>query len=62
MDKNEAKQTATAPLTEQAKEARRAYQRMWRANNRDKVRAIQQRHWEKKAAEMMATKEGEGSR
>ena len=56
MNQNEpAANPAPAPLTEQAKEARRAYQKKWRAANRDKVKATQQRHWEKKAAEMMTT-------
>lgn len=35
-------------------EARRAYQRKWRAENSDKVRAAQERYWLKKAAEMDA--------
>ena len=35
-------------------EARRAYQREWRAENREKVRAAQERYWLKKAAEMNA--------
>jgi hypothetical protein len=55
---NESRNTATAPLSEQAKEARRAYQKKWRKNNPDKVKAIQQRHWEKKARETM-TESGE---
>lgn len=43
----------TAPLSEQAKEARRAYQKAWRQKNPDRVKAIQQRHWEKKGREML---------
>lgn len=31
-------------------EARRAYQREWRAKNRDKIRASEERFWLKKAA------------
>lgn len=31
-------------------EARRAYQREWRARNRDKIRASEERYWAKKAA------------
>lgn len=34
-----------------AVEARRAYQREWRAKNRDKIRASEDRFWLKKAAE-----------
>lgn len=35
-------------------EARRAYQREWRAKNRDKIRASEARYWAKKAAAMNA--------
>ena len=35
------------------KEARRQYQREWRKNNPDKVRAHQQRYWEKKGREFL---------
>lgn len=35
-------------------EARRAYQREWRAKNRDKIRAAEERYWAKKAAETTA--------
>lgn len=38
-------------MTEQAKEARRAYRREWNRKNRDKVKAAQERYWNKKAAE-----------
>ncbi len=39
------------PVEEKAAiEARRAYQREWRANNRDKVKATEARFWAKKAA------------
>jgi hypothetical protein len=40
-----------ATMTEKAKEARRAYKRAWQRNNPDKVRAQQERYWNKKAAE-----------
>lgn len=33
-------------------EARRAYQRKWRAENKDKVKEHNRRYWLKKAAEM----------
>lgn len=35
-----------------AKAARAAYMRKWRAENRDKVKAINQRYWLRKAAQM----------
>lgn len=38
-------------MSETAKEARRAYQRKWRRENPEKVQAIQNRFWEKKAKE-----------
>jgi len=38
-------------LSEQAKEARREYKRQWQRNNPDKVAAMQERYWEKKAEE-----------
>ena len=45
-------------MTDAAVEAKRAYMRKWRAGNKDKVRAHQQRYWERKGAEL--TKEGGG--
>ena len=36
-------------MTEQAREARRAYKRQWARDNRDKVRAAQDRYWERRA-------------
>ena len=36
-------------MNEQAKEMRRAYKRAWNAKNKDKVKAAQQRYWERKA-------------
>ena len=39
-------------LSEEAKEARRAYKRAWNKANPDRVRAAQARYWEKKAREM----------
>ena len=38
-------------MTEQAKEARRAYKREWNRRNADKNRIYQARYYEKKAAE-----------
>lgn len=37
-------------MTEQAAEARRAYKRKWQRENRDKVKAQQERYWTRKAA------------
>lgn len=36
-------------LKERAAEEKRAYQRKWRAANKDKVREINRRYWERKA-------------
>lgn len=38
-------------MTEEAREARRAYKREWNKKNRDKVKAAQDRYWEKRARE-----------
>lgn len=35
------------------REARREYQRRWRQNNPDKVKAINDRYWEKKGREFL---------
>ena len=43
-------------MNRKAIEARRAYQKAWREKNRDKVKAAQQRYWERKAAQQ-ATQE-----
>lgn len=44
-------------MNEAAKEARRAYKREWNRRNPDKVKAAQERYWEKKAAEQAAGQE-----
>ena len=36
-----------------AASARREYMRQWRANNRDKVKANNERYWAKKGAELL---------
>ena len=41
-------------MEERAKEMRRAYKRNWSRRNPDKVRAAQERYWERKAAEESA--------
>jgi hypothetical protein len=38
-------------MNESARAAKLAYMKKWRQNNRDKVRASQERYWLKKAAE-----------
>lgn len=38
-------------MTNEAREARKAYKREWNRKNRDKVKAAQARYWERKAAE-----------
>lgn len=38
-------------MTEEAREMRREYRREWAKKNRDKVRAAQERYWEKKVAQ-----------
>lgn len=37
-----------------AVEARRAYQREWRARNREKIKAYEERYWLKRGAELTA--------
>lgn len=44
-------------MTEQAKEARRAYKRAWAAKNRDKVKAAQERYWTRKAEQAAQERE-----
>lgn len=41
-------------MTEQALQARREYRRKWARENRDKVRAHQERYWQKKADQQAA--------
>lgn len=38
-------------LSEQAKQTRRAYKKQWNAKNKEKIKAAQDRYWEKKARE-----------
>ena len=46
-------------MNEKAKEARRAYKREWNRRNRDKVKAAQERYWERKAQELRKEQEEE---
>lgn len=39
------------------REARRAYQRQWRKNNPDKVKASNERYWQKKGREFIESLE-----
>lgn len=39
-------------MNSEAKKSRNEYYRNWRAKNRDKVKAAQDRYWSKRAAEM----------
>lgn len=44
-------ETTKETLTEKARELRRAYKREWSRKNRDRVRAANERYWNKKAAQ-----------
>ena len=46
-------------LTKEAVEARRAYKRKWAQDNPDKVKAAQERYWQRKAEEMRLTQQPE---
>ena len=46
-------------MTEQALEMRRAYKRDWNRRNRDKVRAAQERYWNRKAAAADSSRTGD---
>ena len=41
-------------MTEEAKQARREYQRKWQQENRDKTRVYKERYWQKKAEQAKA--------
>lgn len=47
-------------LENQAREARNAYAREWRARNRDKIKQYNQNYWTKKAARDGQTATAEG--
>lgn len=49
-------------MTEAAIQARREYQKAWRAANRDRVKASNVRYWERKAAEKRQKEEKNGRR
>lgn len=45
--------------TDEIKAARNAYYRKYRANNKEKIKAINLRYWQKKAAALAAEQKGE---
>lgn len=45
-------------MNEAAKEARRAYKRQWNKDNPEKVKAYQEKYWNKKAQEAAAQMTG----
>ncbi|MFL0165254.1 hypothetical protein [Candidatus Clostridium helianthi] len=45
-------------MDEKVRQTKREYMREWRKRNKDKVRAAQERYWEKKAMESTNNKEG----
>lgn len=47
-------------MTEQALKLRREYKRKWAHKNPDKVRAAQQRYWEKRAREQITAEQIQG--
>jgi hypothetical protein len=44
-------------MTEAAKQAKRDYARKWRKKNKDKIKAAQERYWNKKAMQSTSFKE-----
>ena len=44
----------TMSAEEKARAAKREYMKKWRAENKDKTKAAQERYWEKKFKEMRA--------
>lgn len=46
------------PLEQLAREAKAAYSREWRAKNKDRVKQINAKYWERRALKMKAEKEG----
>lgn len=60
-DKSEVMKLSNEKLTEQARLARNAYQRSYRKQNRDKIREINARYWQRKAAKAAEEAEDEQS-
>lgn len=55
--KPDRKEAYQMELSKEAVEARRAYQRAYYHNHKDKIKAAQERYWLKKAEKMAAEKE-----
>ena len=51
--------TEEKQLTDLARDERNDYARTWRRNNKDKVKEINRRYWEKKAREKLADRANE---
>lgn len=49
-------------MTEQARAARRAYKRAWARKNPDKIKAQQERYWQRQAARQQEEKQLEAAR
>lgn len=45
------------PISDEARRLRNEYARKWRAANRDKVKAANDRYWQKKAVEATKSEE-----
>ena len=54
MDLLEETKVEKTELTKEARDAKNEYMKQWRAKNKDRVRAINQRYWEKRAKEIKA--------
>ena len=48
MNKSQDRKEANMELTAEARAAKNEYMRQWRAKNKDRVRAINQRYWERR--------------
>lgn len=45
-------------MNDAASKAKREYMRKWRAENKDRIKAHQQKYWERKAAEQAEKEDG----
>ena len=57
-NENEMLNELSEEMIEAIKAAKRAYEKQWRANNKDKVRAKNQRYWIKRAMALREQNEG----
>ena len=46
-------------MSDEAKQAKREYERRWRAENKDKVKLIKYRYWERQAKRVREAHENE---